>query len=122
MASSDHVPILVDLDSSAPFIPHGFRFQAAWLTHQNFKNKVQALWKWETPFLENIIVIAEGLSRWNFVEFGNIFHRKRKLRARLVGIQKTKMECISHNLLKLERKLQAELETVLRQEELLWFQ
>lgn len=54
--------------------------------------------------------------------FGNIHTRKRKLSARLEGIQRAMSNSHSTNLIKLDKKLHKELNDVLEQEELLWFQ
>ena len=58
---------------------------------------------------------------WNKENFGNIFKRKRHLLARLNGIQHALEKFNSNRLLELESKLKMELETILSQEELLWY-
>ncbi|KAH9661422.1 reverse transcriptase domain-containing protein [Citrus sinensis] len=60
--------------------------------------------------------------RWNKDIFGNIIYRKRKLLARIGGIQRILETKPNHNLTRLEVKLQKDLEEVLTQEELLWLQ
>lgn len=53
--------------------------------------------------------------------FGNVFKKKRRLLARLEGIQKCQETCFSHNLDILERDLKAQYLEILKQEEMLWF-
>ena len=72
--------------------------------------------------MENNTRLPGSLQLWNKECFGNIFRRKIRLRARLEGIQKQLSSNHSDHLLKLERKLHQELEMVLNQEALLWYQ
>lgn len=52
--------------------------------------------------------------------FGNIFHRKNKVLARLKGTQTTIYSNSSHFLLKLEKELTAEFHLILKLEEDFW--
>ena len=72
--------------------------------------------------MENNTRLPGSLQLWNKECFGNIFRRKIRLWARLEGIQKQLSSNHSDRLLKLERKLHQELEMVLNQEALLWYQ
>ena len=54
--------------------------------------------------------------------FGDIFMKKRRFWAQLAGVQKLPIERRTTKWLKLEKKIQSELEEVLHQEELLLFQ
>ena len=54
--------------------------------------------------------------------FGNIFRRKRRLEARIKGVQRCLEYRDSYDLVELEKSLQAEYNLVLAQEEMLWFQ
>lgn len=56
--------------------------------------------------------------QWNKVTFGNIFHRKRRLLARLGGIQQAIEVKLTRSLSRLERKLKNELKEVFTHEEL----
>lgn len=58
------------------------------------------------------------ISQWNKVTFGNIFHRKRRLLAKLEGIQQALKVKLTRSLGQLERKLQNELKEVLTHKEL----
>ena len=120
---SDHSPILVRVqrENCFPRDPQ-FRFQVPWLTHLDFSTDVQKQWKDETSLLENIKNLPSGLLKWNKDCFGNIHRKKRRLLAKLKGEQSNIVEKGKTHLLKLERKLLAELDLVLKQEELLRFQ
>ena len=59
-------------------------------------------------------------SDWNKHHFGNIFGRKKRVLARLNGIQKALAENPSHSLVEMEKSLQTELNDILCQEEELW--
>ncbi|XP_038688766.1 uncharacterized protein LOC119987931 [Tripterygium wilfordii] len=87
---SDHAPILVRIDSmngSHKDSISSFRFQAAWLTHPEFHNLIQDNWDSGDTITNNNTRIASVLSAWNSNTFGNIFRRKRRLWARLGGVQ-----------------------------------
>jgi len=71
------------------------------------------------PKLSELAVV---LTTWNKEVFGNLFRRKRKLWARLEGIQRKIAEGAPRHILKLERRLRQELEKTLDQIAMLWFQ
>lgn len=66
--------------------------------------------------------MADALKSWYRNTFGNIHARKIKILARLGGFQKTLAEHWHNGLVKLNKKLRLDLEEVLRQEELMWYQ
>lgn len=66
--------------------------------------------------------MAVALTEWNKRSFGNIFQRKKRLLARLQGIQTHLSRHVRQDLINLEKKLSKELEITLHQEELVWFQ
>jgi len=66
--------------------------------------------------------LAADLTKWNKEVFGNLFRRKRKLWARIEGVQRRLAEGTSRHILKLERRLRHELEQTLDQIALMWFQ
>lgn len=66
--------------------------------------------------------IPEVLVPWNKNRFGNIFRRKRKLLARLEGVQKALAIRQNPNLDGIEKSLAKEYNEVLAQEETFWFQ
>ena len=62
------------------------------------------------------------MNEWNKNIFHNIFKKKSELWARLEGIQRSICAGGPRRLLALEAKLKIEMEQVLAQEEMLWFQ
>ncbi|WCJ23872.1 hypothetical protein M5689_005873 [Euphorbia peplus] len=122
--NSDHVPIMIDLKCSVNVgsTAAPFRFQAAWLHHPNFINFFQNAWSRNESMVEGLQETAENLQLWNKDVFGNILYRKRNLLARLGGVQKLLAQHGGGGLFKLERKLINELNAVLLQEEILWYQ
>lgn len=120
---SDHVPLLLNLKENK--VPQGhssFKFQVAWTRHPSFLNTIHDAWNKNGNLINNLEVTANTLGTWNMDTFGNIFRRKRKILARLAGIQRAIANAAPTRILKLETKLQLELDEILKQEELLWFQ
>ncbi|KAA3472641.1 reverse transcriptase [Gossypium australe] len=66
--------------------------------------------------------MSKSCLTWNKTVFGNIFTRKKKLEARIAGIQRTLRHQFVPGLWKLEKKLKEQLNLTLHQEETLWFQ
>ena len=54
--------------------------------------------------------------------FGNIFKRKRRLLARIAAVQRKMATSPNLGLFSLDKKLKEELDLVLKQEEIFWFQ
>ncbi|KAJ8774453.1 hypothetical protein K2173_016899 [Erythroxylum novogranatense] len=73
-------------------------------------------------FHEAIRAVTRAAQEFNSKVFGNLFHRKRVLMARLKGIQLYLSHRHSPYLVNLEVQLADEYRNVLRQEELFWFQ
>lgn len=121
--SSDHTPLLLSLgDNETVKRRKAFRFQAAWTLHEEFQDVVADAWRKGNTLQEKIKKTGEFLTSWNKKSFGNIHKKKRRLEARLNGIQR-KLDFQRHGgLIKLEAKIRDELEEVLYQEELLWYQ
>ncbi|KAF8390857.1 hypothetical protein HHK36_023156 [Tetracentron sinense] len=122
---SDHCPVLIDSLGSPPPPPisRPFRFQVAWMTHRDFGKFVVDHWdisKGTLPLL--MAKFVEAVQEWNRSTFGNIFHNKRRLLARIEGAQKAMGNKLSPHLFSLERELIKDYNAVLAQEELLWFQ
>lgn len=69
--------------------------------------------------LDNFTIVAK---EWNTNTFGNIFVRNKRPLAKIAGIQKSLAICFCLWLLESESKLFKELDTVLEQEELIWYQ
>ncbi|OMO59932.1 reverse transcriptase [Corchorus capsularis] len=122
---SDHCPLLLRCDQSTPVnrLKRPFRFHAMWLTYEGFKGMVSSLWCSSTgDFINKGEVLADWLQQWNRDTFGNVFEKKKKLRARINGLQRALAEHRSHQLEKLEFELVCEYNKILEQEESLWAQ
>ncbi|KAJ8431281.1 hypothetical protein Cgig2_007614 [Carnegiea gigantea] len=121
---SDHNPLLI---STLGFTSQSrgkkpFRFQGAWMTHQDFDQVIRANWQTQVPIIPNLANLATVLTKWNREIFGNLFRRKRQLWGRIEGIQRSTENGGPRYLLKLEEHLRHELEQTLNQIETFWFQ
>lgn len=86
---SDHHPLLL----YTPHLPkqsvfRGFRFLEAWFHHPEFGEMVHKFWKTEPGPLEvTMEEFKTNIWQWNNESFGNIFWRKKRCKARLLGVQ-----------------------------------
>ncbi|GKV16524.1 hypothetical protein SLEP1_g27155 [Rubroshorea leprosula] len=122
---SDHHPILLDLDTAASQIPVNkpLRFEAAWLSRDEFRSVFHEAWSQHASQLPVAIHhTKEACNSWGKSVFGNIFKKKRLLRARITGIQNSPRYYSSSQLQALEQELLDEYQQILYEEELLWFQ
>ncbi|KAK1554545.1 hypothetical protein Q3G72_013786 [Acer saccharum] len=122
---SDHCPIMLCLHSS--HIPRGplkpFRFEAMWLRHEEFSDMARRSWGSHGSDLPNKLkCMAASFKIWNKEVFGCIFHRKRRIIARLQGIQRSLSERSNPWLASLEIKLREEYDLIVDQEETFWLQ
>ena len=74
---SDHVPLIVRLGGErgrdGPRLTP-FRFQAAWMLHEDFRDFLQSNWQCEDgPVSSSLATLAHRLDQWNRDVFGNIF-------------------------------------------------
>lgn len=121
---SDHAPLLLNM-CNKPLranTDRPFRFLAAWLSHPHFVDFVSQNWTSDSPLPGALTSLANSLKRWNHNVFGNIFNRKNALMVRISSIQRALDYQFKLGLLKLEKKLRNDLDKVMHQEELLWFQ
>ncbi|XP_074271496.1 uncharacterized protein LOC141595430 [Silene latifolia] len=121
---SDHCPIQISSNGFAPIntVRRPFRFQSCWLTHENFQELLDNNWPSTSNFLSRLPGLSQKLQNWNSELFGDIFKRKNKLLAQIAGCQRELSIARKNNLIILEAKLGEELDDVLAQEELLWYQ
>jgi hypothetical protein len=121
---SDHNPLLLRF-GGLPLArgPRPFRFEAAWIDHEDYADLVTRAWNSSN---HNTIValnkVREDSITFNHDVFGNIFQKKRHIENRLRGIHKylERVNSIRHTLL--EKQLQQEYNHILFQEEMLWYQ
>lgn len=121
---SDHHPLLLQptVASARSHSDRQFRLLTAWFSHPSFADLVQRFWcdRGRVPLMDIMQQFCTTLSTWNKHVFGNIFERKRRLRARLLGLQRTLYHQNSKQLRLLETSLRKDLDATLAQEESLW--
>ncbi|XP_019150525.1 PREDICTED: uncharacterized protein LOC109147318 [Ipomoea nil] len=123
MVGSDHAPLLVNTGAvQALSRPASFRFNVAWATHKSFQALIKDSWRSDLDLHTNKKRVAEILSNWSRDIFGSVTQRKKRLLGRLEGIQCKMAQNVRSDMIRLERKLRLELDEVLYQEELTWFQ
>ncbi|XP_019189720.1 PREDICTED: uncharacterized protein LOC109184127 [Ipomoea nil] len=124
--SSDHAPILIQTEGKIVGGAGGgggqFRFHAAWLTNESVDEAIRRSWNSSTDWQSNIQRAQDGLTSWSREAFGSVEGRKKILLARIGGIQRQQDFSYHNGLRQLEKKLRQELDEVLYQEELMWFQ
>ena len=121
---SDHRPILVKFErvSRQASGAKPFRFLASWLTDSRFKTFVSETWRESGDYVNSAGHFITEVRKWNKEVFGYIHKRKNNILARLAGIQRALEWHKSRSLMDLEVTLKRELESILSQEEILWFQ
>lgn len=121
--NSDHIPLLIWLEVDRKVgVNRPFRFEAMWIKHARFKPFLKDHWRKGREVEENLREITPKLQQWNLEVFGHVKKRKNSLLRRLEGIQRALQQTENLFLETLEVQLRAELEEVLRDEEILWFQ
>ncbi|KAJ4840913.1 hypothetical protein Tsubulata_001108 [Turnera subulata] len=120
---SDHRPLFICLKALRPRFrkESRFHFQTAWMAHENFPKFVRHSWNANSDWCSSLQGFSQNLQEWNNSEFGNIFKRKRRLLARIAGIQNYLDKRPSSFLSHLDLELRSELDSVLAQEEMFWF-
>ena len=100
---SNHCPILLCLDKP-PYLrlTRPFRFQPVWMSHPFFTNVLTENWDSDLSYSTNLSKFTEVIIVWNKEVFGNIFHRKKRVKAQLAGIQKALANDPNAHLLALE--------------------
>ncbi|OMO74200.1 Endonuclease/exonuclease/phosphatase [Corchorus olitorius] len=88
---SDHCPLLLDLNALQPPRPSlkPFRFEVAWKLHAEFQEFIKNTWVPNpTPITEKLLETSRALTIWNKEVFGHVIRQKKRLQARLGGIQR----------------------------------
>ena len=115
---SDHCPVLLCLDApSGTRLIRPFRFQPMWLSHPAFPDFVSPTWAEDLSLKPNVEKFTRDVISWNKDVFGNIFHKKNRVEARLRGVQASIAHRPSEALFRLENQLQREFLDILKQEE-----
>ena len=118
---SDHCLVLLRCDN--PPVTRRirpFRFQPMWMSHPLFSKVVRDAWLDDLVLKANIEKFTKDVQIWNKEVFGNIFHRKNKVEAKLRAIQIRIALNPNEQLLEFENKLRREYFNVLQQEEEFW--
>ncbi|XP_030925036.1 uncharacterized protein LOC115952092 [Quercus lobata] len=97
-----------------------FRFQTMWLHHPEFPEIVKGSWGLHLNLGLAIKQFTEKAKKWNKDVFGNIFARKRRVLARLYGVQKALSNGPNQFLVQLEKDLMREYAAIMQQEEEYW--
>ena len=118
---SDHCPVLMETNPNRQLhFTRPFRFQSFWLSDPSFPNVVNWAWQHPRKLLEAIEVFSKQASLWNKNQFGNIFQKKKRIVARLDGVQRALANQPPASLVALENYLIKDLDVVLEQERDLW--
>ena len=113
---SDHCPVLIELSrASANQQNKTFRFQTMWLLHHDFLRVLQQAWSKDKALQEETLEFVIRVRKWNCEVFGNLFARKRRILARLHGVQKALANNPNDFLLELEQQLILEYSLTLMQ-------
>ncbi|KAL4302847.1 hypothetical protein GQ457_10G018520 [Hibiscus cannabinus] len=119
---SDHRPLLLcSKDLAGENRPRLFRYISTWQDHPSFDEFQKSTWD-TRDLLSNIESFRPNVRDWNSSVFGHIGRRKKRLLARLKGIDMALARAHSDSLVVLGQKLREELESVIDQEESLWSQ
>ena len=117
-AHSDHCLILLCLDKNHDVkLPRPFRFQPMWLSHPTFSSIVREAWSSQIGLSRTVAIFTNKAKIWNKNTFGNLFHRKKRLFARLRGIQVALSTRPNGFLVELERQLRSEFHDISKIEE-----
>lgn len=65
-----------------------------WNSHPEFKDIIREAWR-ENILHDAIIEFTITVKKWNKEVFGNIFAKRKRLVARLIGIQKGLANCLN---------------------------
>ncbi|CAA7053603.1 unnamed protein product [Microthlaspi erraticum] len=122
--SSDHAPLYLQLSPVLSGDPRRrpFRFEAAWLKHASFQDLVRTSWKGDLNTNVALCELRRVLVRWNKKVFGEVSKRKEAILKEIKEVQEILDSGPSDALLVREEELIQDLDNVLEQEEMLWFQ
>ena len=97
-----------------------FRFQPMWLSHPSFPDIVRDAWANPSSLLHIVSKFTNKAKVWNRNVFGNLFHRKKCILAKLRDVQIALSNNPNNFLVRLEQELRTELSEVLKLEEEYW--
>ncbi|XP_070027616.1 uncharacterized protein [Nicotiana sylvestris] len=117
---SDHCPLLITLELPTTIHHNIFRFETMWASHPHFQQLVHNIWSDDQLLFETIRNFQVVATRWNKQTFGNIFQQKRRILARLGGIQASVHYLTGQFLQNLEIQLNLDYNNLLRVDEEFW--
>lgn len=85
---SDHCPVILCLHQETQLVItlRPFRFQPMWLSHPSFPGVVKEAWTAQSGLPTAVTTFTSKAKEWNKNIFGNVFHWKRRICAKLGGI------------------------------------
>lgn len=124
LLASDHAPLYLQLSPEVKGNParRPFRFEAAWLKHESFKELLTHFWQSNMTTPEALNGLRMKLKKWNREVFGDVNRRKEMLTNEIKTVQDLLDNSPTDALLDKESDLIRELDVVLAQEEMIWFQ
>ncbi|XP_075083424.1 uncharacterized protein LOC142167164 [Nicotiana tabacum] len=115
---SDYCPLLVKLNNNTQVVNvKPFWFESMWCSHPTFHTLIRDSFPTHSTLIPSSLRFKNNVINWNKHNFNNIFHKKKRLLARIAGIQKSPNYQFSHFLLNLENTLIEELDSILKNEE-----
>lgn len=122
--ASDHTPLFVQLNPIQTGDPRRrpFRFEAAWLLHESFRDLLANSWSDSISTPQALARLKAKLRKWNRDIFGDVNKRKEALLSEIKSIQDLLELQQTDDLLGREEALSKELDVVMEQEEIIWFQ
>lgn len=108
--------------SNHSFRPRPFRCERMWINQPDFIKLVNLFWheNQHRPLAESLELFKEQALLWNKNDFGNLFQRKKRIFARLDGINRAFFNGPNLFLESLQSSLSIELQHVLALEEEFW--
>lgn len=114
---SDHCPVLIELEGAhSTRLNKPFRFQTMWMMHPKFPKVVEDAWFEENSLPRAVSDFTTRVRKWNNEVFGKLCNRKRRVLARLGGIQKALANNPFDFLLGLEKQFTEEYAMIMLQE------
>ncbi|KAK0570758.1 hypothetical protein LWI29_005954 [Acer saccharum] len=122
---SDHHPLLVSCAAGISPGPRPFRFQGMWVSHPSFLNLVRSVWSSSVTgsgagiVVQKLKLLKMALRRWNWEVFGDIALNVTNANEKVMLIQgRIGSEGFSEDLFRLETNALADLDRVLKQQEI----
>lgn len=92
-STSDHSPMLIQIDEGVSFHPSSFKCQNMWIKHPDFLKILEYSWNlpaWGSPFdifFQRLKSVKQHMKIWNKDIFGNIFDNVKKVEDKLLQAQ-----------------------------------